>query len=382
MYPIGIDLGSDSIKVVQLAGSEENLQLVAAAKAAVPLELRNDPAMLQDWQVKTIRELLARKPFKGKKVVSCLSARDMLIEHIRLATTDESQIEHALLEQAQQKLPFNVRDALLRHVVAGEIYQGSQTKLEVVLMAATERVVQQHLRLLERARIEISGVNVEPCAMMKGFEHLLGKNEQEKTATMLLDLGHSCTKVLVAHGAALVFARTIKIGAGQMLAAIEQKLDVDYDHAMYMHRNLGQQTQKHLENSQQNDSAENIIKTQGAAVAEMSIKTQQKNEDWQIDAGVAIGPMLRDLCNEIRACVRYHNLMFETRPVAKTIFLGGQAKNRMLGEKIARGLGLPAQLGDPIARVGDNGKFGKNSDLEPEQKNCEWAVAFGLSLTN
>jgi len=64
----------------------------------------------------------------------------------------------------------------------------------------------------------------------------------------------------------------------------------------------------------------------------------------------------------------------------RVIFLGGMSKNKSFCQKLARGLGLPAQLGDPVARIAAESRMGSHSDLDPGQACSDWAVAFGLCL--
>ena len=78
--------------------------------------------------------------------------------------------------------------------------------------------------------------------------------------------------------------------------------------------------------------------------------------------------------------MRYHDLMFSSQPVGRVIFLGGLAKNRALCQQLARVFGLPAQLGDPLARINSETLTGRHSDLAPSERYCDWAIAFGLSL--
>jgi len=58
VYPIGIDLGSSRLKMIQLCQDDAELGLLAAAYRDVPPELRQDVAGKQDWYAKTIKELL------------------------------------------------------------------------------------------------------------------------------------------------------------------------------------------------------------------------------------------------------------------------------------------------------------------------------------
>jgi Tfp pilus assembly PilM family ATPase len=73
-YPIGIDLGSASLKMVQLTEMEGGLGIVAAAKEDVPGYVQGHATALQEWYAKTIKEILVKKPFKGQMAVTCLPA--------------------------------------------------------------------------------------------------------------------------------------------------------------------------------------------------------------------------------------------------------------------------------------------------------------------
>jgi len=300
VYPIGVDLGRSSLKMIQLSGKDGAIALVAAGKAEVPDEVKNNPGLAQRWYIQNIKRLLASHPFKGKRAITALPSGDMLIQHLRLAKMDPKQLEQTLPFTAQEKLPFSTQGALLRHIIAGEIYEKDENMLEVILMAAPREAVRQHLQLIEETKLEIESVNVESCALVSSFSHLLSSSENN-VSVMLIDIGYSCSKVVVSHEGQISFCRTI-------------------------------------------DSA-----------SEMMV-------------------------DELRNCVRYHDLLFTGWPVRKVVFVGGQAKNKELCQEIARGLGLAAQVGDPLAQIID----GANADIsaiDADSVNPDWAVAFGLSLS-
>lgn len=372
--PIGIDFGSDSIKLVQLAAENNTVRLVAAAKMTLPEEARSNATQRAQWFVKAIKKTLSSKPFKGRNAVISLPAREMFIEHLRLPVTDREQAKQALMIEAQTRLPFDSQQALIRHIVAGEYYDGTDTKLEVILMAAAQKMVEYYLRIVELARLEIDSVNVEPCALVKGFAHLLADGEQGAQTTMLLDLGHQSTKVMITHGDQVAFTRTITPGAVHFAQALTETLQATPEQATQWCRQLCRQQP-------------------APAPMAVAVSAPASKTTWDEDAtteppamatrpdpeSVAL-PLLSQLCEEIRSCMRYHDFMFESTPVNRVIFLGGQAKNMALCKKLAAALGVAAQLGDPIARIAKNSRLGEHSDVEPGQMNGEWAVAFGLSL--
>jgi type IV pilus assembly protein PilM len=366
-YPIGIDLGASSLKMMQLAATETGLALVAAARAEVPDDIRGDASSLHEWYVRNIKTLLGEKPFRGRRAVTCLPARELLVQHLRVAKMDESQLGKALVFEAQDKVPFNIHHALLRHVVAGEIYEGSETKLEVIVMAASRLTVEQHLNLIQRTKLEIGQVNVEPCALINCFAHLL---REQAGAVMFVDIGQACSKVVVCQGASVVFSRIIPLAADQMQRALSTKLSVSGEHAQHLLNTLEKQVEP-LGETVRPEERGGATRAGAATLAPPSARS----------ITAVLEPIWQNLCEEIRGCVRYHDLLFNARQVERVIFVGGQAKNTFLCQQLARGLRLPAQLADPLARVSPETRLGPHSDLEAGQRHCDWAVAFGLSLS-
>jgi len=385
-YPIGVDLGGSSLKMMQLASREGGLELVAAARAEVPWEIRGQPALLQEWYVETVRELLAAKPFKGMKVVTCLPAREMLVQHLRLAKMDEEQLVKALPWEAQGKVPFDVHRARLCHVVAGEVYDGSESKLEVILLAASHSVVQQHLSFIERTRLQVEAINVEPCALINCFAHLLEKEDPNHSATMFIDLGHGGVKVVITHGAAMAFCRTISAGTEHLLRSISERLGVEYGEAVRLHQQWasGGATAGSAAVGGARPAAramnEGIVGGVRLGSGAATVVAEAETRDPQTEVREAAATAVRHLAEELRSCLRYHDLVFSGQPVVKAVFVGGQAKQTAYGEQLARALGLPAQLGDPLARILPDSRQGPHSDLTGGERHCEWAVAFGLSL--
>lgn len=381
--PIGIDLGSHSLKMLQLAKVGAGWSLVAAAEAPVPGSIAENVSALQEWRITTIKRLLAAKPFKTRKVVTCLPSREILVQHLRVATMGEEELKKALPWEAQEKLPFDTQQAMLRHIVAGEVYDGDESKLEVILMAASRAALQRHLNLIERTKLEIKSIGVEPCALVNSFAHLLGQAEKIEGATILIDLGHTSSKVVIAHGPKVVFARTLDLGARQMIHAVGKGLQMGYEQATRCYENLGkgQRADETAGQSAAKDHASMGESFHGAADTATTTLEEKHAKDVEADQIQAIlASELDNLCEEIRSCVRYHNLLFEAQAVARVIFVGGQGHHRALCQKLAQGLKLPAQLGDPLARVAPQSLTGAHSDLQAGRRHCQWAVAFGLSM--
>ncbi len=101
--------------------------------------------------------------------------------------------------------------------------------------------------------------------------------------------------------------------------------------------------------------------------------------------GVPVGPSidlhepLDAITDEVNMCVRYHDALFSGRRLARTIFVGGEARHRALCQHVARVMRVPASVADPMARLARTGSEPvRNVDLSQPQPG--WAVAVGLCL--
>src|SRR5262245_42467838 len=111
--PIGVDFGSDSLRLAQVAMVNHEWKLLAAAHADVPASVRHDPAARMSFFVETIRDLLAQGGFAGRSAVLALPAASMFIQHLRLPKMDDESLRKAIPWEARGKLPIDPSNALL-----------------------------------------------------------------------------------------------------------------------------------------------------------------------------------------------------------------------------------------------------------------------------
>ena len=90
-----------------------------------------------------------------------------------------------------------------------------------------------------------------------------------------------------------------------------------------------------------------------------------------------VGELLSTLASDLQMCVRYYESVFPGRTVDRVIFVGGESRHVANCQRIARELGLPATLGDPLARLMKDGVTQTSVDLRQPQPG--WAVAVGLA---
>jgi type IV pilus assembly protein PilM len=401
--PIGVDFGSDSLRLAQveqigITAGAADFKLVAAARMDVPAHLRHDLPNRMAFFADALRELWSKGRFAGKKAVLALPAASMTIQHLRIARMEEEALKQALPWEARGKLPYDPSHAVLRHLVAGEIHQDGEQKNEVILMAAQRELVNQLLAAAGRAKVEVVGMTTEPRAIVDCFGHVYRRKSDTGATTLYIDMGCQATRAYIARGQQILFARVVPIGSELFTRAVSQALQINVDEARLLRNKLsqmpsGQPSSPDAERASGTNDAgpasdaaavEDAVAAAGqvdrrAPLAPVRVPPAAYHPDAERVAESYREPIAK-LVEELSLGRRYHEATFPTLLVNRAIFIGGEARHRGLCQEIARGLQLPAQVGDPMVRLGRNSEVDPDGDIDPKAPNPDWSVALGLSM--
>jgi type IV pilus assembly protein PilM len=357
--PIGVDFGSDSLRLAQVQWVGNDWRLIAAASASVPASARKDPAERWSFFTQTVRDLLVRGDFSGRSVMLGLPAADMHIQHLRMDKMDPAQLKKALPWEARGKLPIEPSRAVLRHVVAGEVYVDQEPRHEVILLATHRDTVDLFLQSAAKAKLDVIGMNIEPLAVLDCFTHIYRRAADQEVTNFFVDIGTAGARAFLTRGRQVLFARNIAIGGDHFAAAVASAKNISADEASALRIKLCE--------AQPVNPA--IIHTTDDEASQQRHTVEQACEE-----------PLKKLISELDLCRRYYEATFPGKPVDRMVFIGGQARHRGLCQHIARELGLAAQLGDPLCRMSKTCQLGPESGIDRRLPQPAWAVAIGLSM--
>jgi type IV pilus assembly protein PilM len=421
--PIGVDFGTDCLRMAQVQIVDGEPRIGAAASADVPAHVRNDLNARTSFFVETVRDLLAQGKFKGHSAILALPAAQMYIQHLRIPRMDEEATKKALPWEARGKLPIDPSQALLRHTIAGEIYQDSESKNEVILMAASRETVNSILGMAAKAKLDVVGMNVEPMAIVDCFAHIYRRKSDGNQVSCYVDMGFKSTRAIIAQGSRIMFARTIPVGGEHLNRAVAQGLGIAAEEAKLLRIKLCQvqpsldehRVRQEIQEQHRNIPDDPLAQENSFAMLNASLpKGQRQAGRGSATAAAPARPAmpasphgspahgharlpsdpaeqivlveeachepLTKLIQELDLCRRYHEATFPSVPVERLVFVGGEAKQRRLCQNIARELSLAAQVGDPLVRMGRVSEVGIESGIDRRQPQPGWATAIGLSL--
>ncbi len=358
-WPIGLDIGADSIKMLQMCQSGGRVKVRAAERWHFPPPGDQDAAQRKELAVSAINDMLKKGRFRGRRVVSALRCDELHIKNIRLPRMPADELKRAVQWEAKERFGFDVASDQLNCINAGQVRQGSETRDEIIMLAATTEVIESHLDLLRQVSLTPEAIDAEPVALFRGFERYLRRRVDEEAVTVIVDIGHSATRVIVAQGRRIVLIKSIDIGGRRFTDAVAGQLNLTYPEA----RDL--RLRKMNEYEQLADGGGD---GQGG-------ERERSSLEWSIHD--AIRSEVESLAREIALCLRYCSVTFRGLRAKQITLTGGETYDQALVELLTTQLGSSAAVGEPLRGVDISAV-----DLGANRRATvtEWAVCAGLAF--
>jgi type IV pilus assembly protein PilM len=399
--PIAVDFGATSLKLLQ-TGSGDRPALQAATELRIPESILQDQDAIFHFYGQQLPTALNAGSFKGRKAITAIPSALTFVQHMQVGIVDGLSQEDAVKAQLQLQTGCAPQNVVVRTIqVPGAARDGS-SKQEMICMAAGHDTVMRYVNLLKRCKLEVVGMHTEILAMVRAFDHLTRRATDAEVCTMFVDMGWGGTRVAITHGGKVVFARYVSVGGRHFDQLIAKALKCDMmsarGHRLALDDRIGVETPDRDEVFDETDGNSLL----SAAVAEASTDERRRQQGVTaiaterrrggpaefartVDAGyvpriaasVDVGELLDTMTDELSMCLRYHRGLFPGRQVDRIIFLGGEARQTWLCRHIVKELDIPAQLGDPLARL-DRQTSLNTPGLELDQPQPGWAVACGL----
>jgi len=334
---LGLDIGSYSVKLCQIARTANSYKLLKLGSAKLPAGAVED-GVLQDPDAvgAVIAELLKNTKTKQKKVAISMSGYSVIVKKINLAVMDDEQLEAHIQSEAEQYIPFDINDVYLD-------YQDLKTNTEesdftdVMLVAAKKDVVNAYLDMLSKIGLQVVVVDVDAFALENSFEinAVSGQN------VVLVDIGASKMSInIISHGASIL-ARDVVMGSRQITEQMQSQLEIDYDEA--------------------------------ESVKIGSLPAEEKR--------TVIGDIFVNNCNqwilEIKKAIDFYVSNYPDDEIDRLVLSGGGAKINGFDKLLSQEIGLAAEIFNPFAETDTDNNIDPDylANIAPEM-----AISTGLAI--
>lgn len=337
---VGLDLGTDTIKVVELDTVNNSSRLVAAAAGpSTSKGLLSESQVDLDELSDTIRKVSSEAGITTREVNVALPESMVFTRVVDMPQMTEKELASAIQWEAEQYIPLPLSEVELRHVVLDtHMLKDNQTKMHVLLVAAPRKLIDKIQKVIQKTGLELVSLETESLSLLRAF---LNPGQPTQSVTLFIDIGAKDTTVFVTKGESLAVTYVIPSGGLAFTRALAADLNID-------------QMQ-----------AEEYKKTYGL-----------KQEIMAGKIGNAMKPLLDNLITELKRAVTYYQSQSGvSEQITKAVLIGGSAKMPGLSTYITESLGIQTEIGDPWTHVTDTQKLSSLS-VDP----IIFAEAIGLAM--
>jgi type IV pilus assembly protein PilM len=225
---VGLDIGSSSIKAIELRRARGEIQVVNVGMEPLASDIVVDSMIVDSGSVaSTISKVFADHGIKSKQVATSVSGHSVIVKKITMATMPEEEMEGAVRNEAQQHIPFEMSDVNLDYQVLST--DESERKMEVLLVAVKKDKILNYTNALQLAGRQPVIVDIDAFALLNCYDY--NYTPPNNATVALLNLGASVMNINIVKGAAPLFTRDVSVGGNQYTDALQKELDLSFDDA-------------------------------------------------------------------------------------------------------------------------------------------------------
>jgi type IV pilus assembly protein PilM len=225
---IGLDIGSSSVKVVQLRKKGSGWALQAfGMQPLLPQTIVDGTIMDQTAVADAIRQLWSRLKLKVKDVSIAIAGHSVIIKKIAVPQQSAEQLANNIRVEAEHHIPFGKDDVELDYHVTNPANASGQT--ELLLVAAKKEVVADYVQCVRDAGLSPHVVDVAAFASQNGFEVNYPLDPRE--TVVLINIGAAISNINIVRSGVSLFTRDVTIGGNAFTEEIQKQLGIASDEA-------------------------------------------------------------------------------------------------------------------------------------------------------
>ncbi len=337
MSSVGVDIGTYTLKLIELKKSGSKFSVVRAATIpnTIGRVLPSDPSE-REKLITLLKSSFAEFHFPTTKVRVGLPEAMVSTKIVQMPPLSDAELASAIVWQAEQYIPIPASELQLEYQV---LYRPDKKSLSdqmrVLLVGVTKQTIDQFSTMLFESDLELSGMETNMLALYR-----LIASERGLPTTMVVHFGSSTTEMFVIHNGELAFVYAYPNGGTVLSRSLEKSLGLD-------------PTQ-----------AEAYKRTYGLDGTQLEGKVRE-----------AMQPVFKIFVTEMQKALQYFSGSHQGAQVSRILLTGGSASLPNIIPSIAETLPMEITLYSPFANL----NMEKGVEIQPLDMPA-YAVAIGLAM--
>ncbi len=321
---VGLDIGSSSIKAVELKSTKGGYELVSFGTEHLAQDTVVDGAIMDAPQVaNAISKIFDAQRIKTKNVATSVSGHSVIVKRVPLPLMTEDELYDRIPSEASQHIPFDIADVNLSY----QLLESMDSQMDVLLVAVKKDKILNHTNVLAQAGKTPVVVDIDAFALQNCFEVNYDPDAGQTVA--LLNIGASVMN-------------DVSVGGNQYTDALQKELDLSFE------------------------DAERLKKGDSLA----SVTDEQKQQILRSVSDI--------LTLEIQKTFDFFRATASGENIQRIVVAGGTARVPGLVDLLREEFAMPVEELNPFRKVLVNP--GKHSEDQIREMGPRLAIGVGLAL--
>jgi type IV pilus assembly protein PilM len=335
---LGVDIGSSSIKIVQLSLKKGVAVLDTFGEISLSLydgkEIGRPVNLPEEQMTEALMDLIREAQADAKVASFAIPLKSTLMFNLKLPkTVEEKDLDGIVRVESRKYIPVPISEVQLDWSVLPDIRSDSQSSnYNILVVAIHKETLNKYSNIAANAELDLKFLEVET------FSTIRSVIKHERNTTAIVDIGAAITKFYIVESGIVRESNIINIGSSKMLSAYRG----------------GEKT------------ASAAGEVNGEA-AKLLRETMVDNKSIPIDFTRIISEIKKGI-------IQYQKT--NKKDVPEIIFTGGGSIFKDLSSYVKKELSVDVLKADPFSKV-SNPAF---LDIPLKEAGPEFAVAVGVAL--
>jgi type IV pilus assembly protein PilM len=206
---LGIDIGSKSIKAVELIGSNQGFTLSSIGEIPFPKSITNIlDKNSSEYISEYLKKLLSDIKTRSKKAVCSIPSSDVVVSIANMPMMTHQELTYAMKWQLSKIVPGypEERNAFWDILSADKDYRLLVVGIEKLKLA-------RYMDILKKSNVNLSSVEIDAVSLSRVAAD---KNE----SALIIHLGASRSVCILVQDGSIVLVRYIKVGEDSLISAL------------------------------------------------------------------------------------------------------------------------------------------------------------------
>jgi len=223
---VGLDIGSSSVKAVELLRKGNNLQLASLGyENLLPDTIVDGQIMELNNVSNVIASIFKEHQIKTARVAAGVSGHSVIVKNIVLPQMSEDELQESFSWHAEEHIPFDIADVNLDY----QVTNNTSDAVHVLMAACKSDKIANVRQAIQLAGKQPVVIDVDAFALQNCYE----VNYQPKAGEVvaLLNIGAATMNINILNGTRSVFARDASVGGSQYTSLLQKELGLTFEQA-------------------------------------------------------------------------------------------------------------------------------------------------------